>query len=337
MEATAPVVLVGGGHAAAAFANSVRRAGYEGHVVLVSDEPVPPYHRPPLSKKYLADGLPVEQILIRAAAWYDEQRIELRLGQRAEAIDRQARCLRLAGGEALNYSQLVLLTGARPRRLAGRHRRRPAGRVGDAQPRRCRRDGAAPGGRPSSAGRRRRLHRAGGGGGRLRQGPAGDAARSRAAHPAARRRCSHRRLLPLRCTERTASKSARAWRCAGCWPRATASAAPNCRTDRRSMPTWCWSALAWMPMSNWPSRPGWTSTTASPSMSSAAARIRPSWRLATAAAFPSAAGASASNRCRTPTTRQPSPPTRWPERPWPTPRCPGSGRTNTTPSCRSRD
>jgi 3-phenylpropionate/trans-cinnamate dioxygenase ferredoxin reductase subunit len=118
MEATAPVVLVGGGHAAAAFANSVRRAGYEGHVVLVSEEPVPPYHRPPLSKKYLADGLPVEQILIRAAAWYDEQRIELRLGQRAEAIDRQARCLRLAGGEALNYSQLVLLTGARPRRLA---------------------------------------------------------------------------------------------------------------------------------------------------------------------------------------------------------------------------
>jgi 3-phenylpropionate/trans-cinnamate dioxygenase ferredoxin reductase subunit len=126
MEATAPVVLVGGGHAAAAFANSVRRAGYQGRVVLVSEEPVPPYHRPPLSKKYLADALPVEQILIRVAAWYDEQSIELRLGQRVEAIDRQARCLRLAGGEVLAYSRVVLMTGARPRRL-------PAAMGGDLQ------------------------------------------------------------------------------------------------------------------------------------------------------------------------------------------------------------
>jgi len=117
MEAAAPVVLVGGGHAAAAFANSLRRAGHEGRVVLVSDEPVPPYHRPPLSKKYLADSLPVEQILIRAAAWYAEQKIELRLGQRVEAIDRHEHCLRLSGGQTLAYSRLVLLTGARPRRL----------------------------------------------------------------------------------------------------------------------------------------------------------------------------------------------------------------------------
>jgi len=117
MEVMAPVVLVGGGHAAAAFANSVRRAGYEGRVVLVSDEPVPPYHRPPLSKKYLADGLAVEQILIRAPAWYEEQKVELRLGQRAESIDRAAQRLHLAGGETLAYSRLVLMTGSRPRRL----------------------------------------------------------------------------------------------------------------------------------------------------------------------------------------------------------------------------
>jgi 3-phenylpropionate/trans-cinnamate dioxygenase ferredoxin reductase subunit len=117
MEVMAPVVLVGGGHAAAAFANSVRRAGYEGRVVLVSDEPVPPYHRPPLSKKYLADGLAVEQILIRAPAWYEQQKVELRLGQRAESIDRAAQRLHLAGGETLAYSRLVLMTGSRPRRL----------------------------------------------------------------------------------------------------------------------------------------------------------------------------------------------------------------------------
>ena len=117
MQTAAPVVLVGGGHAAAAFANSVRRAGFEGRVLLISDEPVLPYHRPPLSKKYLADGLAVEQIQIRAAAWYDEHKIELRLGQRVESIERAAHRLRLASGETLDYSRLVLLTGARPRRL----------------------------------------------------------------------------------------------------------------------------------------------------------------------------------------------------------------------------
>ena len=117
MTAAAPVVLVGGGHAAAAFVNSVRRAGYEGALTLISDEPVLPYHRPPLSKKYLSDALPVEQILIRAAAWYDEQKVTLRLGARVARIDRQAQRVELADGSHLDYAQLVLLTGARPRRL----------------------------------------------------------------------------------------------------------------------------------------------------------------------------------------------------------------------------
>jgi 3-phenylpropionate/trans-cinnamate dioxygenase ferredoxin reductase component len=117
MDVAAPVVLVGGGHAAAAFVNSVRRAGYDGPLTLISAEPVLPYHRPPLSKKYLSDALPVEQILIRAAAWYEEQKVTLRLGTRVARIDRVARRVELDGGGHVDYGQLVLLTGARPRRL----------------------------------------------------------------------------------------------------------------------------------------------------------------------------------------------------------------------------
>lgn len=117
MDAPAHVVLVGGGHAAAAFVNSVRRAGFEGRLTLVSDEPVLPYHRPPLSKKYLSDSLPVEQILIRAATWYAEQKVTLRLGARVTRIERDAGCIVLGDGERIGYDRLVLLTGARPRRL----------------------------------------------------------------------------------------------------------------------------------------------------------------------------------------------------------------------------
>ena len=117
MDAAAPVVLVGGGQAAAAFVNSVRRAGFTGALVLISDEPVPPYHRPPLSKKYLSDGLTPAQILIRAADWYGEQQVTLRLRTRATRIERAARRVALADGSHVDYGRLVLLTGARPRRL----------------------------------------------------------------------------------------------------------------------------------------------------------------------------------------------------------------------------
>lgn len=117
MEPAADVVLVGGGHAAAAFVNSVRRAGYSGKLTLVSEEPVPPYHRPPLSKKYLAESLAPSQILIRAEAWYLEQGTTLRLGRRVQRIEREAHCIVLDDGERIGFDRLVLLTGARPRRL----------------------------------------------------------------------------------------------------------------------------------------------------------------------------------------------------------------------------
>jgi len=113
----AQVVVVGGGHAAAAFVNSVRRAGYAGRLVLVSNEPALPYYRPPLSKKYLAECQSVEQILIRPPAWYDEQLVQVRLGTQVAAIDRTAHAVALADGERIAYDRLVLATGAQPRRL----------------------------------------------------------------------------------------------------------------------------------------------------------------------------------------------------------------------------
>ena len=121
MTVAAPVVLVGGGHAAAAFVNSVRRAGYEGPLMLISDEPVPPYHRPPLSKKYLSDALPVEQILIRAAAWYDEQKVTLRLGTRVARIDREARRVELADGSHAGLRAAGAADRRTPAPPAGRH------------------------------------------------------------------------------------------------------------------------------------------------------------------------------------------------------------------------
>ena len=73
--------------------------------------------RPPLSKKYLSGELTAERLLFRHRAFYDEHRIELKLGARAMTLDPRARRVELDDGEALTYDRLLLCLGATARRL----------------------------------------------------------------------------------------------------------------------------------------------------------------------------------------------------------------------------
>ncbi|MBS0376804.1 MAG: FAD-dependent oxidoreductase [Proteobacteria bacterium] len=115
---TDSVVIVGAGQTAAQAVDSLRRDGYAGRIVVVGDEPQPPYQRPPLSKKFLAGELPLERLAIRPAAFYDGARTEMRLGTRAEGLDLGRRQVLLADGERLGYDKLVLATGSTPRKVA---------------------------------------------------------------------------------------------------------------------------------------------------------------------------------------------------------------------------
>jgi 3-phenylpropionate/trans-cinnamate dioxygenase ferredoxin reductase subunit len=112
-----PIVIVGAGQAGVALAAKLRALGYEGGLILIGDEPMPPYQRPPLSKKYVSGELDVERLLIRPRDWYAEQKVELRLEQRVAALDPRAHELTLSDGSRLRYGQLALTTGARPRNL----------------------------------------------------------------------------------------------------------------------------------------------------------------------------------------------------------------------------
>ncbi|NBU25229.1 MAG: pyridine nucleotide-disulfide oxidoreductase, partial [Gammaproteobacteria bacterium] len=110
-------VIVGSSVAAVRAAETLRQSGHEGTITVIGAESVMPYDKPPLSKKYLSGELPLERLLLRHRPFYDEHRVSLRLGQRATAIDREARLVGLADGTALPYDALVLATGAQPRRL----------------------------------------------------------------------------------------------------------------------------------------------------------------------------------------------------------------------------
>jgi 3-phenylpropionate/trans-cinnamate dioxygenase ferredoxin reductase subunit len=112
-----PIVVAGAGHAGAAAVAALRQFGWKGGITLLGDEPILPYHRPPLSKAWLKGEATAESLALRPERFYTQQSIELRLGTTLAAIDRTARRVLLSDGTALPYSRLVLALGARPRRL----------------------------------------------------------------------------------------------------------------------------------------------------------------------------------------------------------------------------
>lgn len=112
------IVIVGAGQAAVAAIDTLRRKGFKGAIVLVGDEGMFPYQRPPLSKKYLAGALEAERLLIRPAQFYADHGIETHLSRRVTHIERSAQRVRLDDGTTHGYDELLLATGSRPRPLA---------------------------------------------------------------------------------------------------------------------------------------------------------------------------------------------------------------------------
>ena len=111
------VVIVGASHAAVQAIDTLRREGHTGRIVLVGDEPSLPYNRPPLSKKYFSGELERERLLLRSAHFYEQAKVEVKLGVRATAIDRTDQRLRLSDGAELRYDKLLLCIGSRNRLL----------------------------------------------------------------------------------------------------------------------------------------------------------------------------------------------------------------------------
>ena len=111
------VLIVGGGLAGQRCAEMLRRRGYDGGVRIVCAEPDPPYDRPPLSKGFLAGDADETTLAYRPAWWYEEMRVELLLGTRAESLDPAARTVRLDSGAELAYDELLIATGGGARTL----------------------------------------------------------------------------------------------------------------------------------------------------------------------------------------------------------------------------
>ena len=110
-------IIAGAGHAGGQSAISLRQAGYEGRIIVCGAEPFPPYQRPPLSKKYLSGELALARVFLRPESFWSKNDIELRLGNAVREIDPEHRAVVLEDGESLAFTDLVMATGSRPRRL----------------------------------------------------------------------------------------------------------------------------------------------------------------------------------------------------------------------------
>src|SRR4051794_16106933 len=110
-------VIVGAGFAGAKAAEALRDRGFDGRIVLVGEEPVRPYERPPLSKDYLTGDASRDSVFVHEEAFYADRSIELLTSTAVTQLDPGGHTVTLSDGAALRYDKALLATGAEPRRL----------------------------------------------------------------------------------------------------------------------------------------------------------------------------------------------------------------------------
>ena len=110
------VLIVGGGHAGANTAFALRKDGFDGEIIIISDEGYLPYHRPPLSKDFLKQNLAIEKMSFKSADFYEEQKISINLDTQINSIDLTSNNA-ITEDASFNFDYLVFATGASPRLL----------------------------------------------------------------------------------------------------------------------------------------------------------------------------------------------------------------------------
>lgn len=111
-------LLIGGGLASATAAETLRREGATGSILILSAESTLPYQRPALSKRYLLGHANVQQILVHPAQYYRDEEIEVALETTALSVDTARQRVETSTGRQIHYEKLLIATGASPRPIA---------------------------------------------------------------------------------------------------------------------------------------------------------------------------------------------------------------------------
>ena len=110
-------VILGGGAAGNAAAQKLRQVGYQGRILLISQESRLPYDRTSLSKGYLAGDMEAESLPLRSETFFREADIELQLGYRVAQVNPGTKTIIFRYDETLTYDSLLLATGGQAKQL----------------------------------------------------------------------------------------------------------------------------------------------------------------------------------------------------------------------------
>src|SRR5687768_4881461 len=110
-------LLVGAGVASATAAAAIRKLDPHGELMLIGQERIGPYTRPPLSKSYLRRRVDRKELFTHEPEWYADHRVQLRTGVRAEHLDTGRHIVSLESGQEISYERLLIATGMSPAHL----------------------------------------------------------------------------------------------------------------------------------------------------------------------------------------------------------------------------
>ena len=110
-------VVLGAGAAGTAAVEVLRQQGFQGKIVTISAEQIPPYDRTKLSKAYLQGDAKPDALPLREPGFYEQHNIELRFGSAVTKVNASNKKITLADGSSIEYDSLLLATGGTPRKL----------------------------------------------------------------------------------------------------------------------------------------------------------------------------------------------------------------------------
>ncbi len=111
------IAVIGAGQAGSSLTAKLRALGFDGKLTLIGAEPVPPYQRPPLSKKYISGEMELERLFLRPGQFYADQGIDLLTGARVAGLDAATRTITMADGATIAADMIALTPGADAIRL----------------------------------------------------------------------------------------------------------------------------------------------------------------------------------------------------------------------------
>jgi NAD(P)H-nitrite reductase large subunit len=112
------LAIIGGGLASASAINAYREAGGEGKIALISADSTIPYHRPPLSKRYLRGEAACEDTLVELHSFYFAHGRLVASLERAHDEETEKQLLELVGNRATPCDMLALADESVPLREA---------------------------------------------------------------------------------------------------------------------------------------------------------------------------------------------------------------------------